>query len=184
MIPWARMKCLLAAGFILTVFAIEACSSARSGARHVPMPPTPAMPSAGVLAPVPPVAETFPVAPPATRPAVPAGPPRTLDLANGMELVSDSDLEGSLERWADGKDINLDHVIKRTSVYLDVAAKVKWDDNKKRERNAADHDRIVRESVEKAEILVAAARAGQTDRISSLSDVLLQRCVDCHTAYK
>lgn len=101
-----------------------------------------------------------------------------------MEKVKDVRLEESLEEWADGKEFNLEHVIKRTLVFIDVAAKIKWDENKKRERDAADHDRIAREAVDQANALVAAARAKKADQIKSLSDQLLQRCVDCHTKYK
>jgi len=101
-----------------------------------------------------------------------------------MEKVNDAGVEDSLEKWAEGKDINLEHVIKRVGVFVDVASKIKWDGNEKRERNPADHDRIGREATEKAKLLVAAAKEGKTDQIKPLSDQLITLCVDCHTKYK
>jgi hypothetical protein len=146
-----------------------------------PIPPPPSAPVADV--PVAPTSAPVAVQPPPPPPPA-ADPPRTLALENGMERVSDAGLEESLEAWADGKEFKLDHVIKRTGVFLEVAPIIKWEDHKKREKNPADHDRIVRESIEKAKELVAAAKAGKTDDIKPLSDQLLQLCVDCHTTYK
>jgi hypothetical protein len=101
-----------------------------------------------------------------------------------MERVSDADLEGSLERWAEGKDIDLEHVIKRTGVFVEVASQIKWDESKKREKNPADHDRLVAEARSRARELLTAAEAGKTDQIKPLADRLLQVCVDCHLGYK
>jgi len=101
-----------------------------------------------------------------------------------MEQLSDADVEGSLERWADGHEIKLEQVVKRVGLYVEVAATIKWDENKKREKDASDYDRIVRESVQVADLLLAAARAAKTDEIKGLSDRLLNTCVECHTKFK
>jgi hypothetical protein len=179
-------KPLAFAILVLVVSSIAACAGSRSTR---PPPPPPASPPHEDPAPPPPpsVPAPQPPAPAAastTRPEPPPAPGPPIALADAMERVSDADVEASLERWADGKAIDLDHVVKRVGVFLDVAPRVKWDDNKKRARDPADHDRIVTESLERAKALVAAARAGKTDEIKPLADRLLTSCVDCHTKYK
>jgi len=127
-----------------------------------------------------------PASQPASRPTSQpeSAPQRTMALKEGMQKVDDMDLEGSLESWAAGKDIDFGHVIKRTGVFLDIAAKVKWDDNKKRERDPADHDRIVKESVERAQALVESARASNEAQVKERSELLIRRCTECHNKYK
>ena len=121
---------------------------------------------------------------PAPTPAPAPVAERTLPLKKGMEKVEDSGLEESLEEWAEGKNIDLAHVIKRTGVYVEISPLVKWDDNKKRARDPADHDRIVRESETLAKALVDAAKAGKTDAIKPLAEKLAQSCSECHNKYK
>jgi hypothetical protein len=75
-------------------------------------------------------------------------------------------------------------VIKRTSVYVKVWHEVRWTDAEKRERDPADYDRIVTESLAHAKNLVAAAMEGKTDQIKPLAELLIQRCTECHNKYK
>jgi hypothetical protein len=189
------LKPLLAALAVLVLFAADGCSSPRRASTAELPPPPPAPPLEVTSAPPPPppseaappatVAQPAPAATkPAPAPAPPPLPAGTMSLHDAMEQVSDADLEGSLERWAEGKDIDLAHVIKRTGVFVKVAPKIKWEEHDKRAKNPADFDRLVRESLAKARELVAAAEAGKSDQIKPLSDQLLQLCVDCHTSYK
>jgi hypothetical protein len=164
----APVKSALIALVILALLAAESCSDSRKD-QGGQTPATSTRPTEAASA-------------PATAPA--SAPARTLSLHDGMSKVEDSDLEGSLESWAEGKDIDFEKVIKRTSVYLDIAGKVRWNDNKKRERDPADHDRIVRESIEKATALVEAARAKNEAQVKERSELLIRRCTDCHNKYK
>jgi hypothetical protein len=182
------LKPALIAIVLLAFFTVCGCSSSRRS----PAPQASATPSGqpfGQPSPAPPAA-TSPAEPPAPPPADPPPPApapepaRTLSLEDGMKKVDDAGLEDSLEAWAAGKELDFNHVIKRTGVFLDIAPKVKWDDNKKRERDPADHDRIMREAVEKATALVAAARASNADQVKELSELLIRRCTECHKKYK
>jgi hypothetical protein len=171
------VKPLVVALLLLGFFLADGCSSPRGGRTVPPLPPPPPAPPPEHAP-----AAAGPPAPP--QPESPLDPVRTLALEEAMERVSDAGLEGSLEEWANGKEANLDHVAKRTGVFLEVAPKAKWEAHEKRARNPADFDRLVRESIMKASALVAAAREKRTDAIKPLSDALLQACVDCHTRYK
>src|SRR5436190_12305392 len=155
------------------------------------MPPPPPPPSADRDAPQAPVvaapaAETAPVAKVTPPPAQPAPETRKLiPLKDGMQKVSDVDLEGSLEKWSEGDEIDLQHVIKRTGVYVKIWGEVRWNDAKKRELDPKDYDRIVAESQVYAKQLLQAAMANAGhDEIKKLAGETLDRCTGCHLKYK
>jgi hypothetical protein len=134
--------------------------------------------------------ETRPAAPraetaPASKPASAPESRKLITLKQGMNKVSDADLEGSLEKWADGEEFDLQHVIKRTGVYVKVVGEVQWTDAKKRELDPKDFDRLVAESEVWAKKLVQAANdKAPADQIKTLSGELLDRCTACHLKYK
>ena len=134
----------------------------------------------------------LPVKPADPKPAdpKPADPAPVADankisLEKGMKKVEDSDLEGSLENWAEGKEIDLQKVIKRTGVYVKVWHEVRWTDAKKRERDPADL-RPPRHRVARPREEPRRGRDGRQDRARSSRSrsSSLQRCADCHNKYK
>jgi hypothetical protein len=195
------VKPALIALALLVFFAAEACSDDRAAPKTPPTveapstrpamgPPTSGPPTSGPPPsgppPSPPPAATRPATAPVAKPpeSAPVADANKIPLEKGMHQVEDAGLEESLEAWADGKDIDLKHVIKRTGVYVKVWHEVRWTDAKKRERDPADYDRIVTESLAHAKNLVAAAVEGKTDQIKPLAELLIQRCIDCHNKYK
>src|SRR5262249_7092033 len=147
---------------LLVILAADACSTCRGrgrssrsheGPEATMLPPPPPPPPAHDAAPVQPPAPTSEAVTSRALPRIgdPAPPPAAggrpkISLKQGMQKVSDSDLEGSLENWADGREIDLKHVIKRVGVFVTVAQDVRWDDAPKRATNTADYDRLVAES--------------------------------------
>jgi hypothetical protein len=190
------VKPALIAIALFVLFLAEACSTHRhSGSRASPPPPPPseAAPPPAVTEPAPPPPPPPPTPPTKTEvpppqkpvepaPAVPDA--NKISLEKGMKQVEDSDLEGSLEKWAEGQEIDLKHVIKRTGVYVKVWHEVRWTDAKKRERDPADYDKLVNESLVYAKQLVDAATAGKTDQIKPIASQLADRCFGCHNKYK
>jgi cytochrome c' len=171
------VKPILVAAVIFGLLALDACSKADGQDAGRPSPET--RPAAQTP-------ETVPASKPASAPVAKAPESKKLiTLKAGMQKVADSDLEGSLEKWADGDEINLQHVIKRTGVYVKVAAEVQWTDAKKRELDPKDFDRLVTESQSYAKQLVGAATANASqDEIKKLAGDTLDRCTGCHLKYK
>lgn len=187
------MKPALIALALLLIFVAEACSSHRHSSRVAPPPPPPSAPPTDSQMPPPPppppaATQVKPVEPKPAEPKpadpAPVAEANKIPLEKGMKKVEDADLEGSLELWADGKEIDLQKVIKRTGVYVKVWHEVRWADAQKRERDPANYDRIVAESILHARNLVAAATDGKTDQIKPLAELLIRRCTECHNKYK
>lgn len=175
------MKPILAVILLVAILAADACS--RSEGQE---PGRPSSSGSQETRPAAPAPETVPTSKPATAPVAKTPESRKkITLKAGMQKVSDADLEGSLEKWADGDEIDLKHVIKRTGVYVKIWDEVQWNDARKRALDPKDYDRIVAESqVYAKKLLQAAMDKASPDEIKKLAGDTLDRCTDCHLKYK
>lgn len=103
-------------------------------------------------------------------------------LHNGMSMIERIHAEEKLEAWAKGGNIDPPLVLEFTARLSNVLSRIDWKDSKKRERNPADYDRLVSESITGTKALYG--HANSPAEFKKTADALLQSCVDCHTLYR
>ncbi|HYC78805.1 MAG TPA: hypothetical protein VEI02_14365 [Planctomycetota bacterium] len=173
----------------LALFLAAACARAKDD-----VPPDAATPSASDASAAPPSAAASGGAPSSVDapPAAPTASPSTpapadapkLSLHDGMEALSDAGTEEALETWAKGGAVDFDAAAKLGALIRTTQARIDWSTAKKRDRNPADFDRIVVDVQDLCFELEKAAAARDAAQVGKVSDRLVQRCVDCHLAYK
>jgi hypothetical protein len=172
--------------FLGASFLIAACAAPSANEPSTQDPST--APEGTSEATTPAVAESPPAAPASDDPLaahLPVGlkaAPWTLK--DGMDHFEDLHAEENLEAWAKSPPADTTPVARLAATALAVAERVDWTTAKKRPKNPTDFDHHVDEMRTHARQLGLAALAGDPGLIAARSDRLIQRCVDCHLAYK